>query len=132
MTSSTARSISSLAIFTLACGAELRVLLTSLEVMRRGVRLEGDRSVDALVGKQARHAHHPAVGLANALASHRLPTWALCLPYLRTAPFAGRATWSSAPSNSILRALTFRGSHIDSDKNHCSPCDSLRCVPTTG
>jgi hypothetical protein len=49
----------------LELGAELRVLLASLEVVCGSVRLEANRPVESLVGKQATHTHHPAVCLAD-------------------------------------------------------------------
>src|SRR5215204_5632186 len=48
----------------LELGAKSWVLLASLEVMRRGVRLEVHRIVDPLVGPQAAYAYDPALGLA--------------------------------------------------------------------
>src|SRR3712207_2302879 len=45
----------------LELGAERRVLLASLEVMRRGVGLEVNGPVDLLVRKQAAYTHHPAL-----------------------------------------------------------------------
>src|SRR5215203_4201937 len=49
----------------LELGAKSWVLLASLEVMRRGVRLEVHRIVDPLVGPQAAYAYDPALGLAS-------------------------------------------------------------------
>src|SRR5215212_3700612 len=67
----------------LELGAKSWVLLASLEVMRGGVRLEVHRIVDPLVGKQAAYAYHP-LSVLPMLASHCLPTCAVCLPHLRS------------------------------------------------
>lgn len=75
-------------------GADLRVIVASLETTRRSVRLEGNGPVDLLVRSQVRYAHHPIVRLAPMLANHLLPTGAVCLPHLRS------------PCSSITRTLS--------------------------
>src|SRR5829696_5690155 len=49
----------------LELGAELGIVLASLEVMGRGVGLEVNGPVDLLVCKQTAYAHHPAFCLAD-------------------------------------------------------------------
>src|SRR5215207_9411412 len=74
------------------------------------------------------------------LASHCLPTWAVFLPHLRSpcssitrTPFSlGAALALASSMSSSRRSLTFPGSHLDSERNHCRLCASLRCAPTTG
>jgi hypothetical protein len=47
----------------LELGAEMGVLLATLEVMCRGVRLEGNRIVNPLIGPETGYADYPVVGL---------------------------------------------------------------------
>src|SRR5215212_1735703 len=49
----------------LELGAELEIVLASLEVMRGGVGLEVNGPVDLLVCKQAAYTYHPVLGLAD-------------------------------------------------------------------
>src|SRR5215204_4706630 len=58
----------------LQLGAEERIILATFEVVRGGVRFEVHRIVPSLLRPQAGYTHHPVFCLADALASHCLPT----------------------------------------------------------
>ena len=48
------------------------------------------------------------------------------------APEVLGAVAESPSKSSILRWLTSSGSQVDSERNHCRLCASLRCAPTRG
>jgi hypothetical protein len=114
------------------------LLLATLEVVRRGVRLEGNRMVDPLIGPQAAYAEHPVFDLAYvsqplpAYVSGLLAPFAVpMLVYDQRTPSSLGALAASSTMSPTRRSSICWESNLDSERNHCKLCASFRWATIT-